>query len=787
MATSATLMPLSRPAPAAPAPEPEPCGLESLIRPNFFAGQLLTDKDLMALLTWVKRHRGLDRYRDGWGVVCGLDVAPDGSKPGGVVVGPGYAVGPCGGDLLVPEAKPHSFDDVCQGGDPCAGTAPPDAQAKLPDVDFGGITVPARDVRVVRLSLKGKPSPMQPQPALNRNPTGPNGSACQPARVKECAELVHTPLDLGGILNPPTTSKPPAPPPTLLDAFKSAFGGLYAKDPTVQSTGGTPAAPPDPAAVRAWFQGRLAQPATSAHRFPAVSAMLDRLSDDEVVTKWKLVPLLFWMLLDDRLAARVRPCATTTERCVPLARVWLWHKPAGCVVLRIDLDPPYRRPYGPDCPPPPLPVSDLTPFLWQPWPRVSDTLKACDVTEDGPEAVAPPASPEELHTLLDDFPSGGPAAGGQQVRTTAPSDHVVTQTWLDPIGRVPRVVGFHAPGAVQPAPAAAIASLSWAPAVAGFTGVALKPPFPPNSQVKLTMTLTNTSGTALTYAPFLHAAGKVQALAAVSAADAVSPHTIPEFTLTLPPVPAADPYARLSVLVSAGGPNFRATSLADGSDEVPVRDVAADCVVELTIPKDQTTVAPGEKFPATVRCKGAAQHFQLTNPAVPEFTLTGGQSKDLTVIAPDPVPVAGYKPAVEGTVTDVFGRAVTPRPPDGVPSYSTLQPLAVQLAVTAGGAVAVNSDTTYTVTLTNGASATLTVQSIAVVYQRDKSTPALTGDLAAASATVANGATKSCTFTFHPADADKGKQTFVLTVKFAVTGEKSPHEVQRSVDVTVPG
>ena len=50
------------------------CELECLVRPNFYCGQLLTDVDLDALVEWTRRRFALTRYRDGWGVVCGLTL-----------------------------------------------------------------------------------------------------------------------------------------------------------------------------------------------------------------------------------------------------------------------------------------------------------------------------------------------------------------------------------------------------------------------------------------------------------------------------------------------------------------------------------------------------------------------------------------------------------------------------------------------------------------------------------------------------------------------------------------
>ena len=64
--------------------------LPMLVRPRFFAGQLLTDRDLTALEQWVHFRLGLVRHRHGWGVVCGLTVQFDPKDPGklSVMAGP---------------------------------------------------------------------------------------------------------------------------------------------------------------------------------------------------------------------------------------------------------------------------------------------------------------------------------------------------------------------------------------------------------------------------------------------------------------------------------------------------------------------------------------------------------------------------------------------------------------------------------------------------------------------------------------------------------------------------
>lgn len=76
-------------------------GLECLCRPRFFAGQLLTDDDLNRLERYIiEKNKLHNRYLHGWGVVCGLEVVCNPCK-GFVTVKSGYALSPCGDDIVV--------------------------------------------------------------------------------------------------------------------------------------------------------------------------------------------------------------------------------------------------------------------------------------------------------------------------------------------------------------------------------------------------------------------------------------------------------------------------------------------------------------------------------------------------------------------------------------------------------------------------------------------------------------------------------------------------------------
>ena len=88
-------------------------GLETLERPRFFAGQLLTEAELNAAQEYVRSKSRLQNLRlHGPGVVCGLQVTCHECK-GWVTVQEGYAIDPCGEDIVVAtEHEVNVIDEI---------------------------------------------------------------------------------------------------------------------------------------------------------------------------------------------------------------------------------------------------------------------------------------------------------------------------------------------------------------------------------------------------------------------------------------------------------------------------------------------------------------------------------------------------------------------------------------------------------------------------------------------------------------------------------------------------
>jgi len=83
-------------------------GLQTALRPRYFSGQLLSDADLTSEQQYMlAKNRLHNRYLHGWGVVCGLQVVCN-NCTGMLTIMPGYAIDPCGNDIVVCQSQ--TFD-----------------------------------------------------------------------------------------------------------------------------------------------------------------------------------------------------------------------------------------------------------------------------------------------------------------------------------------------------------------------------------------------------------------------------------------------------------------------------------------------------------------------------------------------------------------------------------------------------------------------------------------------------------------------------------------------------
>jgi hypothetical protein len=151
-----------------------------LERVNYFPRQLLTADDMIAdqqyFIAKMRRH---NRYLHGWGVACGLlvTIAPTVQSPWQVVISPGYALGPYGDEIYVP--NPVNLD-LAQCG-PGAATDPCDPGSLL-------TTGVAKTGAVIYIAIRYEECFARPVKVLPGG-CGCTDSGCEPSRISDSYEI----------------------------------------------------------------------------------------------------------------------------------------------------------------------------------------------------------------------------------------------------------------------------------------------------------------------------------------------------------------------------------------------------------------------------------------------------------------------------------------------------------------------------------------------------------------------------------------------------------------------
>ena len=375
------------------------CHLDCLVQPRFFCGQLLTDQDLNTLLGWAQDKFRLDRYTDGWGVVCGLEVRCD-AEGGWVTVEPGYAISCCGDDIVVCEQDRLDLRDYCtREKDPCADLE--EQPEDRGEISFAGCRFRAADVRVLDLHIAYDEKLESPQTTLGRSACH-EVAECEYSRTREDFKLVPRPAYHG--------SDPVAAAANawrreydgcmeVIDRFRKAFPDRSDIGPEMARS------------MRTWFTNWLDD--RPLHQF---CFLHDCLCDGEMFDLTKeedLVKILFWIVQDCRNAFLDCHCHSCgeDESSVPLARIWL-HVPENgreqtCRVLHIDAYPPYRRPLSRECWPAPLGKVNLGRVIWHRADEACNILADLGVVVKDPERLTLPGTVDDLYDALDCDPFAG--------------------------------------------------------------------------------------------------------------------------------------------------------------------------------------------------------------------------------------------------------------------------------------------------------------------------------------------------------------------------------------------
>lgn len=418
-------------------PDDPTCRLECLVRPRFYCGQLLFDDDLAAMVGWAAGRFGLQRFHDGWGVACGLDVRRDPRRPLGVLVSSGYAVSCCGDDIVVCEEDTLDLSGAL-GGDPCAR---PEAVA-VPADPSGGSTTPPPTAAVIegmQKQLAEKPAPAAPtaqqdcwvdvvvrhaereaDPRASLHHSGcVQAPECEPARIRETHELDWAPSD-------------DDPGSVAAREWCTGYEGCHQVVRDFPEQAGWKA-------QRDWLVAWIDRhpPALAGDLRVRVSAWTDAYQ-----VAGEQAEILLRLVLDCRWAYTRRPCHTCQRAAgVRLARVRLGAPREGAPVqvLAVDNHPPHRRPLAPAAAPAPFGSLNVGHLIGERWDEASRQLTRLGL-RPRKKSVTVTGSASELLTWL----------GGRCPVVAADGDVAVQVAQLGDGEAGERVVGLHA-GAVQTA------------------------------------------------------------------------------------------------------------------------------------------------------------------------------------------------------------------------------------------------------------------------------------------------------------------------------------------------
>ena len=401
------------------APPAERAVLESLVRPLFFPGQLLTDQDLMTFLEWARQKLRRSRHRHGWGVVCGLEVTshPDPKKEGHIIVQPGYALGPAGEDVVVPRSTVLDLAAACSSSEFAVRTSE-GADDPPATLDFAGYHLPTEEVRVADLSISYLEALIEPQAPLRRQPCATRVE-CEYSRTLEQFALHHQPAEFDRSPLDQAVER-------WCQEFRATTGVVAEFCDRFPPAGSATAEE-----IREWL---ISHVTPKDPQLCWLDEWIHTLGDEELMKEPVQVELLFWLVQNARLSFLGSGCHAASGDAVPLARVWMRVAGTGGEILFIDGRPPYRRPLMLDHWPAPLGRVNLGQLLWRRWDEACGRLLDLGVKVSRLEEVRLPETLPGLATLLEETEIF--AGCDEEV------DSLVAQVLVSdkPLGR--RLVGF---------------------------------------------------------------------------------------------------------------------------------------------------------------------------------------------------------------------------------------------------------------------------------------------------------------------------------------------------------
>jgi predicted flap endonuclease-1-like 5' DNA nuclease len=343
---------------------------------------VLSDSDLTALVEWTRTRLALRRYRDGWGVVCGLDVRCLPGRPGMVVVDPGYAVGCCGEDLVVCAPTCVDLSGCCAAEEPCPQPEQTGKETEEPRDPCGDVVVDLVLVADEVLAI----TELVDQCGCGGDCSG---KRVVPTRLREGVrvDVRHVPF--------PNTDPAAAAAEQAQAAYTRCqeIVTRYLQEGNGERTANQ---------VLQWLRKQQLDPPCG---WWDTTCEAVKAADGPEQLDGAVAAALFDLVVDCRrrlLRRWCEPCGGGDR--VGLARVWLRRpdpedKEQTCSVVHVDAYPPYRRELQPFARPVKAGAQDLAPFIWQRWEQVCHLWRAA--AHDGTvKWVKPPGSTKDLLELL---------------------------------------------------------------------------------------------------------------------------------------------------------------------------------------------------------------------------------------------------------------------------------------------------------------------------------------------------------------------------------------------------
>ncbi|MEV6304232.1 helix-hairpin-helix domain-containing protein [Actinoplanes sp. NPDC051861] len=323
--------------------------MQTIVRPRFYCGQLLTDLDMSALVDWTRQRLGLVRHRDGWGVVCGLDVRGTPGRPTTVTIRPGYAVGALGNDILV--GHDHTLD--------LAAVAEDEQKENTLTVDVL-LDYGERDTDPHTTFAKSCCA----ETAACENSRTREGFHAYARRAEEPVDAAAWKLGYDACLG-------------VVDEFRKRFPSFdpkFGKDMQRWLWQWI-----DKRTPRIWCDLRSRVTATPS---------------EKDLTQW-----LFELVQEARGAYLTGPCETPCDG-VRLARAELTRVKNVWGIRTIDVYPPYRRPLSTDAWPAPLGSVNAAQMIWHRWPEACTRFADLGVKVTGTSTFTVPATVAALRSAL---------------------------------------------------------------------------------------------------------------------------------------------------------------------------------------------------------------------------------------------------------------------------------------------------------------------------------------------------------------------------------------------------